>query len=88
VLTLFAFYGDFAASSPFLRAIVTGVGAAGAGMFIGTAIKLGRPIANKPIVLVIITACFLAVAVMRLSLMFVLPVGLGVSLLLARRGKL
>ena len=46
VLTLFVFYADFAATSPLLRAIVTGVGAAGAGMFIGTAIKLGRPIAK------------------------------------------
>src|SRR3954462_11323481 len=44
VLTLFAFYADFAASSPLLRAVVTGVGAAGAGMFIGTAIKLVKPI--------------------------------------------
>lgn len=88
VLTLFAFYADFAANSPMLRAIVTGVGAAGAGMFIGTAIKLGRPIAHKPVVLVIIAACFLAVAVMRLSLIIVLPVGLGISLLLARRGVL
>jgi chromate transporter len=88
VLTLFAFYGDFAASSPLLRAIVTGVGAAGAGMFIGTAIKLGRPIAKNPYVLVLIAACFLCVAVLRLSLIVVLPVGLGVSLLLARRGKL
>jgi chromate transporter len=88
VLTLFAFYADFAAHSPMLRAIVTGVGAAGAGMFIGTAIKLGRPIANNPLVLVIIAACFVCVAVLRVSLIVVLPVGLGVSLLLARRGKL
>ena len=88
VLTLFVFYADFAATSPLLRAIVTGVGAAGAGMFIGTAIKLGRPIAGNPLVLVLIVACFLCVAVLRLSLIIVLPVGLGISLLLARRGKL
>ena len=88
VLTLFAFYADFAAHSPLLRAIVTGVGAAGTGMFIGTAIKLGRPIAGNPWVLVIIAACFVCVAVLRLSLIIVLPVGLGISLLLARRGKL
>jgi chromate transporter len=88
VLTLFVFYADFAANSPLLRAIVTGVGAAGAGMFIGTAIKLGRPIAKQPLVLAIIAACFLCVAVMRISLIVVLPVALGISLLLARRGKL
>jgi chromate transporter len=88
VLTLFAFYADFAASSPMLRAIVTGVGAAGAGMFIGTAIKLGKPIAKKPAVLVIIAACFLCIAVARISLVIVLPVALLIALLAARRGVL
>jgi chromate transporter len=88
VLTLFAFYADFAATSPVLRAVVTGVGAAGAGMFIGTAIKLGKPIARNPFVLALIAACFVAVAVLRISLVIVLPVGLGIALLLARRGRL
>jgi chromate transporter len=88
VLTLFVFYADFAATSPLLRAIVTGVGAAGAGMFIGTAIKLGRPIAHKPLALAIIAVCFVCVAVLRVSLIIVLPVALGIALLLARRGKL
>lgn len=88
VLSLFAFYADFAATSPLLRAVVTGVGAAGAGMFIGTAIKLGKPIARKPAVLVIVAACFACVALARISLVIVLPVALGVALLLARRGKL
>ena len=88
VLALFALYADFAANNETLRAVVTGIGAAGAGMFIGTAIKLGRPIAGNPLVLLIIVACFLCVAVMRMSLIIVLPVGLGISLLLARRGKL
>ena len=86
VLTLFAFYADFAATSPMLIAIVTGVGAAGAGMFIGTAIKLGRPIAKKPAVLVLIVACFLAVAVARVSLVVVLPIGLAISVFAARKG--
>lgn len=88
VLTLYAFYADFAETSPMLRAIVTGVGAAGAGMFIGTAIKLGRPIAKKPAVLVVIAACFLCVAVARVSLVIVLPVALALSILAARRGWL
>jgi chromate transporter len=88
VITLFVFYGDLAADHPTLRAVVTGVGAAGAGMFIGTAIKLGRPIAGKPAALAIIAACFLCIAVGRLSLVMVLPMALGVSLLLARRGWL
>jgi hypothetical protein len=68
--------------------VVTGVAAAGAGLFIGTAIKLGKPIAKKPAVLVIIAACFLCIAVARISLMIVLPVALLLSLLAARRGFL
>jgi hypothetical protein len=39
-------------------------------------------------VLVIIVASFLCVAVARISLVIVLPVALGISLLLARRGWL
>ena len=88
VLTLFAFYADFAAGSPALRAIVTGVGAAGAGMFIGTAIKLGKPLATKPAALAIIAVAFVCVAVARVSLVIVLPVGVGISVLAARRGWL
>ena len=88
VITLFVFYADFAAGNPLLQAVVTGVGAAGAGMFIGTAIKLGRPIAGKPAALAIIAACFLCVAVGRVSLVIVLPVALGVALLRARRNWL
>jgi len=57
-------------------------------MFIGTAIKLGRPIARKPLALAIIAVCFVCVAVLRISLIIVLPVALGIALLLARRGKL
>src|SRR5258708_28755770 len=41
-LGLAALYTDYA-SIPTLKAIVIGVGTAGAGLFIGTAIKLGRP---------------------------------------------
>ena len=74
VLALFALYADFAATNPTLRAIVTGVGAAGAGLFIGTAIKLGRVLARKPAALAIIAACFIAAGVARMSLFIVLPI--------------
>jgi chromate transporter len=47
VLALFVVYNDFA-SLPAVNAIVTGVGAAGAGLFIGTALKLGKVLARKP----------------------------------------
>ena len=88
VLALFAFYADFAATNPVLKAVVTGVGAAGAGLFIGTAIKLGRVIARKPAALALITACFLAAGILRLSLFMVLPIAFAVALLAARRGLL
>jgi chromate transporter len=84
VLGLFVLYSDFA-SNPALRSIVTGVGVAGAGLFIGTAIKLGRPLAKKPAALVLIAACFLCAAVARFSLLLVVPAGLAVALLAARR---
>jgi chromate transport protein ChrA len=88
VLALFALYADFAATNSTLRAMVTGVGAAGAGLFIGTAIKLGRVLARKPAAIALIAACFLAAGVGRVSLFIVLPISLGVALLCARRGLL
>jgi len=88
VLALFALYADFAASNPMLRAVVTGVGAAGAGLFIGTAIKLGRPLARKPAALVLIVTCFIAAGICRVSLFIVLPVAAAAALVCARRGWL
>ena len=85
VLVLFALYADFAATNPTLRAAVTGVGAAGAGLFIGTAIKLGRVLARKPAALALIAACFLAAGIARISLFIVLPVSLLVAFVCARR---
>ena len=85
VLALYAFYADFAATNPVLKAVVTGVGAAGAGLFIGTAVKLGRVIARKPAALALIVACFLAAGILRLSLFMVLPIAFAVALLAARR---
>ena len=88
VLALYALYADFAATNATLRAVVTGVGAAGAGLFIGTAVKLGRALARRPAALTLIAACFLAAGVGRVSLFIVLPVALGISLACARRGLL
>ena len=86
VLALFIFYSDIS-SNPVVSAVVTGVGAAGAGLFIGTAIKLGRPLAKRPVALVLIAACFFCVAVARFSVLLVVPVGLVVALI-AARGKM
>ena len=88
VLVLFALYADFAATHPTLRAVVTGVGAAGAGLFIGTAVKLGRVLARKPAAIALIAVCFLAAGVGRISLFIVLPVSLVVAFACARKGWL
>lgn len=84
VLALAVVYADFSAH-PVAKAVVTGVGAAGAGLFIGTAVKLGRALVRKPAALALIAGAFVCVAVARFSLFVVLPVALGVALILARR---
>jgi chromate transporter len=84
VLALFMVYNDFA-SNPALNAVVTGVGAAGAGLFVGTALKLGKVLARKPAALTLIAACFLCTAVARLSLLYVIPVAFIVALYAARK---
>jgi chromate transporter len=76
------------ASNPVVRAVVTGVGATGAGLFIGTALKLGRAIVNKPAALVLVGACFLSVGIGRLSMLLVLPIAAAIGIVFARRGWL
>jgi chromate transporter len=73
------------ASSPTVRAIVTGVGATGAGLFIGTALKLGSALVRKPAALVLVASCFLAVGVARWSLLMVMPLAIVVGVFFARR---
>jgi chromate transporter len=84
VLALFVLFTDVAAD-PVVKSVVTGVGAAGAGLFIGTAIKLARALMRKPAALALVAACFLLVAVARFSLLLVLPAGIAVALVAARR---
>ncbi len=86
VLALFALYADFATTNATLRAVVTGVGAAGAGLFIGTAVKLGRVLARRPAALALIAACFLAAGIGRVSLFIVLPIAFAAALVCARKG--
>jgi hypothetical protein len=71
-----------------VRAIVIGVGAAGVGLFIGTAVKLGRPLASKPGAWVVAMACFLAIVVGRVSLLAVIPSAAAVAVLLSKVGWL
>ena len=87
VLALGALYADFAGHAT-VRAVVTGIGAAGAGLFIGTSVKLGRALARKPAALVLIVGTFLAVAIGRLSLVIVLPLALALAVFAARKSWL
>ncbi|HYL23170.1 MAG TPA: chromate transporter [Burkholderiales bacterium] len=73
------------ASNPTVRAIVTGVGAAGAGLFVGTALKLGKALVRKPAALVLVAGCFLAVGVARWPLLIVMPLAFALGIFCARR---
>lgn len=87
VLGLAWLYADYA-NLPLVRAVIGGVGAAGAGLFIGTAFKLAKPLVKKPAALAVIVGCFLAVGVARVSLLIVLPVAVAIALAAAWRGKI
>lgn len=87
VLALASIYADFG-THPVVRAVVTGIGAAAAGLFIGTALKLGRPLARRPAALALIAACFVSVAFLRVSLFVVLPIAALIALALAWRKQL
>jgi len=82
VLALAALYADFAAD-PMVKRVVVGVAAAGAGLFIGTAIKLAKPIARKPAALAIVAGCFIAVGLGRVSMLLVIPVAAAISYFLS-----
>ncbi len=87
VMALGVLYADYSSNST-VRAVVSGVGAAGAGFFIATAIKLGRVLVRRPAAVVVIFGCFLAVGVGRFSLLYVLPVAAAASMLLSWKKKL
>jgi chromate transporter len=76
------------ASHPVVRAVVTGVGATGAGLFMGTSVKLGRAIVKKPAALVLIAGCFFSVGIGRLPLLIVMPIAAALGVFAARRGWL
>jgi chromate transporter len=87
VMALGVLYHDFS-SNPMLRAVVTGVGATGAGLFIGTAIKLGRALVRKPAAIALVFGCFIPVAIGRVSLIIVLPVAGAIAFFFSKRGWL
>jgi chromate transporter len=84
VFALALLYADYA-STPGVRAVVTGVGIAGGGLFIGTAWKLARPLAKKPWGLALAAGCLGVIAFGRVSLFVVLPVAALAGVIAARR---
>jgi chromate transporter len=87
VLALAAIYGDLAAH-PVVRAVVTGIGAAGAGLFLSTGVKLAKPLGRRPAALAIIAACFVGIALLRISLFIVLPIAGIFAFALAMKDRL
>ena len=83
VLGLAMLYAEWA-SHPTVRGIVAGIGVAAAGLFIGTGIKLVRPIAAKPAAIAIIAGCFVAAGMLRIPLLVVLPVATGLALVASK----
>ena len=80
VLVLALLYSRWAAH-PLVSAAMTGVGASGAGLFMATALKLGRPIVCKPAAVALVAGCVLAVAIGHLSPLVVMPVAVTVGVL-------
>ena len=87
VFGLALLYADFS-SNPAVRAVVTGVGIAGGGLFVGTALKLAKPLARKPWGVALAVGCFGVIALGRVSLFAVLPVAALLGWFAARRGLL
>ena len=85
VFGLALLYADFS-SYPGVKAVVTGVGIAGGGLFIGTALKLAKPLAQKPWGIALAASCFGVIAIGRVSLFAVLPVAALVGWFAARKG--
>jgi chromate transporter len=87
VFALAVLYADFAAE-PGVRAVVTGVGIAGGGLFIGTAVKLAKPLSSRPWGIALAVSCACVIAFGRISLFIVLPVATLLGVLAAHKGRL
>lgn len=87
VMALGVLYMEYA-SDPTVRAVVTGVGLAGAGLILATAIKLGRALTRRPGPFILAVVVFAAVAFARWPLYLVLAAGLVIGIVAARRNLL
>lgn len=84
VMAIGVLYMEYA-TDPNVRAVVTGVGLAGAGLILATAIKLGRALARRAGPFLLAAGVFLAVALARWPLYIVLAAGLVIGVVAARR---
>ena len=84
VFALALLYADYSSHAG-VKAVVTGVGIAGGGLFIGTALKLAKPLVQKPWGLALAASCFGAIAIGRVSLFAVLPVAAVLGWFASRR---
>ena len=86
---LYARYGEIDA----LRRILAGVSCAAVGLLIAVVFKMAMPLVRRREItaLLILVAVFIAIGVLRLPLQLVLlvaiPVSLGITILVRRRGK-
>ena len=84
VMALGILYLEFA-THPVVKAVVTGVGFAGAGLVVATALKLGAALARRPGPFLLAAAVFAAVGIVRLPLYVVLGAGLALGMAAAWR---
>jgi chromate transporter len=87
VFALALLYADYA-TDPSVRAVVTGIGIAGGGLFVGTALKLSKPLFKKPWGVALAVSCFGVIAFGRVSLFLVLPVATLLGAFAAKKGLL
>lgn len=88
VLALAALYARFADLAP-VRGATTGVSAAATGLIIATGLKMARPLKSVPWHVVMCVLTFVAIAVLRLPLLWVLaalaPISVAIAHWMMRR---
>ncbi len=86
VIALGAVYARYQ-GDPALQHVFAGLAAAAAGLMIATAAKMARPLLNRPAPLLIAVACFGAIAILRLPLLWTMLVLAALSILLRWRAR-
>jgi chromate transporter len=84
VVGLGIIYGRYE-QNPAVAAVFAALGAAAAGLLIGTTVKIAAPLRRKPVSLLVAAACCIAVAVFRIPLSYAMLVLVPLSILLTWR---